>query len=129
MNALTLIREHSNPSGADIAPTQRPAPVLFTEEAALCDWIAHAVPGALMIYFRGYLACDRMPSQSPFGDKDRKRLVAVANRALRAAEDGLVHLIQRRHGPQDYSCIAVKARGRLKARVIPTPTANAGGGG
>jgi hypothetical protein len=118
MNALTPIRELSDPSVADIASTQRPWAVLFTEEAAFCDWIANALPGVAMIYFRGYLACDRMPSQSPFGDKDRKRLVAVANRALRAAEDGLVHLIQRRHGPQDYSYIAIKARSRLKARII-----------
>lgn len=98
---------------------QRPAPVLFTDEANLCDWIAHAAPGATMLYFRGYLASDRLPSRTPFREEDRKRLVSVAKRAMQAAEAGLVHLVQRRHGPLDYAYLAVKARPRPPARVIP----------
>ena len=98
---------------------QRPAPVLFTDEANLCDWIAYAAPGATMLYFRGYLASDRLPSRTPFREQDRKRLVAVARRAMQAAEAGLVHLVQRRHGPLDYAYLAVKARPRPPARVIP----------
>ena len=34
----------------------------------------------------------------------------LARQALLAAEDGRVHLLQRRHGDGDYSYIAVKAR-------------------
>ncbi|MDG4601241.1 MAG: hypothetical protein P9C48_08720 [Defluviicoccus sp.] len=97
----------------------RPTPVLFTDEANLCDWIAYAAPGATMLYFRGYLAADRLPSRTPFREEDRKRLVAVARRAMQAAEAGLVHLVQRRHGPLDYAYLAVKARPRPPARVIP----------
>ena len=42
--------------------------------------------------------------------RDRLRLIALARQALIAAEDGRVHLIQRRHSDGDYSYIAVLAR-------------------
>jgi hypothetical protein len=38
---------------------------------------------------------------------------------MQAAEDGLVHLVQRRHGPYDYSYLAVKAHVRRPGRWIP----------
>lgn len=98
---------------------QRPTPMLLTDQKSLCEWIAHAVPGAVITYYRGHLAHDRMPSSRVFAESDRRRLVAVAKRALLAAEDGLIHLVQRRHGPHDYSYMAVKARSRLSGRVVP----------
>ena len=108
------------PDNAEVSVvSERPMPILFTDEATLCDWIAHAVPGATTIYYRGHLAFDRLPSTEVFAERERTRLVAVAKRALQAAEDGLIHLVQRRHGPQDYSYIAIKARSRLSGRVIP----------
>jgi hypothetical protein len=116
---MTSICERSEPDTEAGISLQRPSPVLFTDEAAFCDWIAHAAPGASTVYFRGYLTCHRMPSQSPFREPERKRLVAVARRALQAAEDGTVHLVQRRHGPADYSYIVVKARYRRVGRIVP----------
>ena len=98
---------------------QRPASILFTDEAAFCDWIAHAAPGTRTVYFRGHLAYDRMPSSNTFREPERKRLVAVARRAIQAAEDGLVHLVQRRHGPGDYSYLAIKALVGRPGRFIP----------
>lgn len=125
MNICTpLSNEPDNTIGVSELP-ERPTPVLFTDEDNLCDWIANAVPGALMIYYRGHLAFDRMPSTGVFTNPDRKRLIDVAKRALQAAEDGFIHLVQRRHGPQDYSYIAIKARTRMAGRTIP-PRATAG---
>ena len=112
MNVMTSTCERSEPDiEAGLSP-HRPSPVLFTDEAAYCEWIAQATPGASTVYFRGHLAYDRMPSADTFNEPDRRRLVAVARRAMQAAEDGMVHLVQRRHGPADYSYIVVKARHR-----------------
>ena len=60
-----------------------------------------------------------MPSSNTFREPERKSLVAVARRAIQAAEDGLVHLVQRRHGPGDYSYLAIKARVGRPGRLIP----------
>jgi hypothetical protein len=125
MNICAPLSEVPDTTIGITAPPERPTPVLFTDEDALCDWIANAVPGAVMIYYRGHLAYDRMPSTGVFANPDRKRLIAVAKRAMQAAEDGLIHLVQRRHGPQDYSYIAIKARGRVTGRTVP-PRATAG---
>jgi hypothetical protein len=96
-----------------------PGPVLLTNEAAFCRWVAQSAPGASTVYFRGHLAYERMPSVSSFAEPERKRLVALARRAMQAAEEGLVHLVQRRHGPEDYSYIAVKVHVRRAGRLIP----------
>jgi hypothetical protein len=117
MNVMTAIRFPAD-TEADIPP-QRPTPVLLTNEAAFCDWVARSAPGASTVYFRGHLAYERMPSVSTFAEPERKRLVALAKRALQAAEDGLVHLVQRRHGPEDYGYIAVKVHVRRAGRLIP----------
>ena len=118
MNVITLTRFQAAIE-ADIPP-QRPSPVLLTNEAAFCNWIAQSTLGDSTVYFRGHLAYDRMPSAGTFREPERKRLVALAKRALQAAEDGLVHLVQRRHGPEDYSYIAVKAPVRRSGRFLPT---------
>ena len=119
MTVIAPIHEPPDSSAAATFSPQRLAPQLFCDAPAFCHWLADAAPGTSLTYFRGHLAFDRMPSTSPFPEPERKRLVAVANRALQMAEDGRVHLVQRRHGPQHYSYIAVKARRRLTGPVVP----------
>ena len=93
MNMMIPLCERTEPdSEVGISPP-RPASILFTDEERFCDWIAHAAPGASTVYFRGHLAYDRMPSTNTFREPKRKRLVAVARRAMQAAEDGLLHLV------------------------------------
>jgi len=122
MNAMTSTCEPVQSYTEKDFWAQRPRPVLLTDEATLCDWIAQAVPGASKIYFRGHLAYDRMPSSGTFREPERKRLIAVARQVLQAAEAGLVHLVQRRHESGDYSYIAVKAHARLKPQTSTAGT-------
>ena len=48
------------------------APTATLPNASVCGvtekWLADAVPGTSLTYFRGHLAFDRMPSTSPFPD-------------------------------------------------------------
>lgn len=82
-------------------------------EIELCAWIAQAEPGAVIEYHRGFLALDRT-SFGGFGDTPaRAALGLLGNRAHDLAEHGLVHLVQHRHGPEDYSYFAI-ARPRRK---------------
>jgi hypothetical protein len=47
--------------------------------------------------------------------RDRAELVRLARRAWHASERQLIHLVQRRHGPDDYSYLAI-------ARAKPSNT-------
>ena len=78
-------------------------------ERAFCDWLASVEPGACVEYYRGFLAFDRTPSAQVLSERRRQELVAVARRALQAAEDKRVLLVQRRHGDGDYSYFAILA--------------------
>ena len=59
-----------------------------------------------MTYHRGFLLldagqCSRLPEGDP------AELARVAERARAAEEQGLVHLVQRRHGATDYAYLIV----------------------
>ena len=73
-------------------------------EPEFLGWLGVAKPGDAVVYHRGFLAIDRCRIPS----RDLNRL---ANSAAQAAAHGLVDLLQRRHGPEDTSYIAV-ARGQ-----------------
>lgn len=78
-------------------------------EEDFCDWLGTALPGDAIEYHRGFLAVDQDPSLSKMTDAQRRRLAAVARRALILADENRVHLVQRRHGDGDYSYLAIKA--------------------
>ena len=82
-----------------------------------CSWIGKAAPGERTVYYRGDLGRDRCRSTTSMSERDRQRLIALARQALIAAEDGRLHLLQRRHGVSDYSYIAVRARKLRPARA------------
>src|SRR6266446_257572 len=79
-------------------------------EIDFCAWLGQAVPDDALEYFRGFLALDISCGSRTLGEADRKELARVARRAWWAAEHGLVHLIQRRHGPDEFSYLAVARR-------------------
>jgi len=82
-------------------------------EIKFCAWLAQAAPGDTLEYYRGFLMVDRIP-RGRLPEGDRTELMRIARRALWAAEQGLVHLVQKRHGADDYSYVAI-ARPRPKA--------------
>lgn len=97
-------------------PAAIPAPALVVDTAGFeaWPWLQTARPGSLIEYHRGHLCVDRQqrfdaPHDAP-DNEPRAALNDLADRAMRAAEQGLVHLVQRRHGPADFSYLAIKSR-------------------
>jgi hypothetical protein len=87
-------------------------------EINLCGWIGQASPGAVLEYHRGFLALDTSPQGKRLGEEERAELLRVARRAWWASEKGLVHLVQHRHGADDYSYFVI-ARSRAHAPSAP----------
>jgi hypothetical protein len=87
-------------------------------EAALCAWLGAAAPGERLAYHRGFLARETSPLTQLLPDAERLALLRLANRAWALAEAGLAHLVQRRHGHEDYSYLIV-ARPRPR-RATPS---------
>jgi hypothetical protein len=75
---------------------------------AFSAWLAQAAQGQEVEYHRGNLVWDRGPA-SALPDSRRRALCAIADAALEASVRGLVHLVQRRRGPFDFSYVAIKA--------------------
>jgi hypothetical protein len=81
------------------------------DEVGLSAWIAQAAPVETLVYHRGFLAVDATSVISKLPPEQQRTLRLVASAALRAAEQGLVHLVQARLGPDQFACIAI-ARAR-----------------
>ena len=90
-----------------IPRTRRPSRVAFS------GWLERACAGEQLEYHRGLLTRDRSPA-SELAKDDRRALAEIADAVFRTAEGGQVHLVQRRHGPFDFSYLAIKA-GRVAA--------------
>ena len=84
--------------------------------ARFWSWLARAEPGAALEYHRGLLVRDRSPASELSEDK-RRTVAKIADAVLSAAEDGLVHLVQCRQGPFDFSYVAIKAAPARSKRV------------
>jgi hypothetical protein len=76
-------------------------------ETDLCGWIGQAAPGEALEYYRGFLAMDTFSHGAQLVERERAELVRLARRAWWASEQKLIHLVQRRHGPDDYSYLAI----------------------
>ena len=86
-------------------------------EIEFCAWVAHAVPGDRLEYHRGFLVLDIFPMFARLPDQQRAELARLGSRAFWAAEQGLVHLVQERTGPDQFAYIAV-ARPKPKAAAV-----------
>ncbi len=82
-------------------------PPVQLSEIELCGWVSQAEPGEAIEYHRGFLGIDRTPVGRPMSAEDRLHLIAMAERAMRLAEQGLLHLVQRRLGADTFSYLAV----------------------
>ena len=104
MNQLAL-----SPCPAAPIPGPR-TPSLVMDAAAFEAWLKAAHPGSRITFHRGHLSVDRQQRPHAPHDPARDELDRLADRAMRASGQGLVHLVQRRHGDADYSYIAIRAR-------------------
>jgi hypothetical protein len=86
-------------------------------EIEFCAWVAQALPGDRLEYHRGFLTLDRCQGLSNLTSEERKRLTWLGARAFWAAEQGLVHLVQERTGPDRFAYIAVARRKPKDAAV------------
>jgi hypothetical protein len=84
-------------------------------------WLARAGSCSWFEYHRGLLIWDRSPA-SALPDEHRRALAKIANAVFQAAEQGQVHLVQRRRGPFDFSYLAIKSvRAAARRSVAPLP--------
>jgi hypothetical protein len=91
-----------------------PTVSLTLSEIEFCGWLGQAGPGETLEYYRGFLLVDASQHGGRLPEQDRVELTRVARRAWLASEQKLIHLVQRRHGPDDYSYLAI-------ARPKPKP--------
>ena len=95
----------------------RPSTTLISE-AIFTAWLLRAHAGERLIYWRGQLAIDASPLASQLGGNDRAELSRVSQLAWNMAQKGWVHLVQQRHGVNDFSYLAI---------ARPRPLIQAGG--
>ena len=95
-----------------ISPWSAPAQDLpeFLTEAAFAAWVAQALPGDRLIYYRGHLGHDRMPTSNIHPEPVRRQLAELADCAMTLAEGSLVLLIQERLGAASWAYVAVRRR-------------------
>jgi hypothetical protein len=86
----------------------RTQPRALSSAAEFHGWLARTDSCPWFEYHRGLLILDRSP-ESNLSDADRRRLAKIANTVFQAAEQGQVHLVQRRRGPFDFSYLAIKS--------------------
>jgi hypothetical protein len=105
MSAMRAVRKQENIMNHRI--TAAAVKSLGLTEPEFCGWLGTAAPGDMLEYHRGFLLLDIRPDGSRLAPANRNALVLVARRAFWAAEQGWVHLVQRRHGPDDFSYLAI----------------------
>jgi hypothetical protein len=95
------------------------------DENGFVDWLIDANPGDRIVYYRGHLGHDRMPSARVLEPQSRTELHTVATRVMVVAGQGLVLPVQKRVGPEDCLYIAVKAQpgrvGNARQTAAPMP--------
>ena len=76
-------------------------------EIHLLAWLGQAEFGEVLEYHQGFLALDRSLRGDTMKDADQRALCLVATRAMRLADQGLVHLLQRRICRDRFSYLAI----------------------
>ncbi len=97
--------------------------VVLIDEDRFIDWLVEAEQGAKLVYYRGHLAHDRMPSAQILSKSNRADLHALAHRVFVAHEQGLVMPIQKRLGPRDWLYCAIRADRLCGRRTMRAATA------
>ncbi len=106
-------------------PVPAPATMpLIIDVPGFEGWLRAAHPGSRITYHRGHLCVDRQQKHHAPHDPARDELNRLADRAMRASEQGLVHLVQQRRGDADYSYLAIRTRTPAKRRRVSRLSSN-----
>ena len=108
-----LISPQMSSSGSGVPPV--------LSETEFCDRLADADPNEAIAYHVGMLARDRYWPLSKLPEDQRVALGAIANRALKLAEAGRVHLVQRRIAEERFVYLAIvrpQPRRALRAMLV-----------
>jgi hypothetical protein len=97
----------------------RPQHVALPSARRFLAWLERGQPGEVLVYHRGLLAHDR--ARSDLTETERRQVARIADAAFAAAEEGRVHLVQRRHGPLDFSYLAVRTSRRAGVAPAASP--------
>ena len=113
VNPSTLEPASSGPSDSEpLSPSPR---------LDFCVWVGRRSRATSSSIYRGFLRVDIEVGRLPA--PERKALRQLARRAAWAFDEGLVHLVQRRNGPSDFTYLAIKRpRPRTRAgrrRTVP----------
>lgn len=98
---------------------------ILIDEATLASLVAQASAGTKITYYAGHLSHDRQPATQVLDLTACRALGAVANRAMRFADAGWAHLVQRRLGPDCWAYILV-VRSRSRSRTPAHAPARSG---
>ena len=79
------------------------------EPKHVLNQLSNTHAGVAIEYHRGVLAADLNDCNNGLARLQKKALAGLAKHLLRLAEADAIHLVQRRHGPGDYSYYAIKA--------------------
>lgn len=85
------------------------------DENGFVDWLIDSEPGDVLVYYRGHLSRERMPSVKTLDDVQRRKLAAVASRVLAAEHHGLVMPVQRRVRENEWLYLAIRTRGPVRS--------------
>ena len=112
----------NRPPEADNDNADQLLPDMVADANALSDFIAEAVAGAIIGYHIGALARDRYRGLSQLPDAQCCELGILADYALRLADAGWAHLVQRRLGEERFLyLLVVRPRRRTRSmRVLPS---------
>ncbi|WP_102108831.1 hypothetical protein [Oceaniglobus roseus] len=94
-----------------------PARQTALTDIEFCIWAGDALPGEQKTYHIGFLSIDCCQPSTILGATEHARINGLARSARWAFEMGLVHLVQRRLGPNHFAYIAI-ARPKPRARRV-----------
>ena len=106
-----------------LAATTVPCFSIPLDENGFVDWLIDSEPGDTLVYYRGHLSRERMPSVKTLDDASRRKLAAVANRVLAAEAQGLVMPVQRRVRENEWLYLAIRTRGPMRSTHKSASTA------
>jgi hypothetical protein len=101
---MTMARINADPRMAAPCGRVTSAPI---NEIGFCAWVAQAEPGAALVYHRGFLVVDTDRLLSKLSVEARGALRLLGDAAMRAAEEGLVHLVQVRLSTNRFAYVAI----------------------